>query len=166
MARLPRIGDAEVAIIDPLDKVDPVSGKMIPEQRSAHLRKNHLWDAANKPIELHAAKNEIVAFQILLHGRARQVGAALVLDGQPPLPHTFGRMRCVGTDRGPLPDPIVMLNRPLDVPPADEQIANQVNTSLLCELFVPHAAVAGTRHGFLILRSGSETLRIAVTIQV
>jgi len=165
-ARLPRLGNLEVAIIDPLDKVDPVSGAMIPPQTPGYLRANHLWNATGKTLELHAAKNEIVAFQVLLHGRARQVRAALTLDTQPPLPYAFGRLRCVASEHGPLPDPVVPLDQPLNLPPADEHIPNQVNTSLLCELYVPHDTAAGTRHGALLLQSDSGTLQIAVTLQV
>ena len=117
---------------------------MVPKQAPSYLKRNHLWDAEKKTIDLHAARNEIVAFQILLHGRARQVHAALELDGQPPLSYTLGWMRCVATENGPLPDPVVTLDRPLDIPPADEQIANQVNTSLLCELCIPHDIAAGS----------------------
>lgn len=163
---LPTIGNAEVAIIDPLDKVDPVTGAMVPEQAPSYLTRNHLWDAEKKTIDLHAARNEIVAFQMLFHGRARQVRAALKLDGQPPLSYALGWMRCVATENGLLPDPVVTLDRPLDIPPADERIANQVNTSLLCELYIPHDIAAGTRHGTLILQSESGSLRIAVNLQI
>ena len=62
---LPALGGAKVSVIDPLDKVHPVSGKMIPEQSDDYRRGNHLFSAARRLIRLPAAKGETVAFQIL-----------------------------------------------------------------------------------------------------
>src|SRR5437764_14876208 len=40
---LPKLGDAEIAIVDELDKVQPVTGQMIPAQDASYLSANHLW---------------------------------------------------------------------------------------------------------------------------
>ncbi len=53
---LPRLGGSEVAIIDELDKVNPITGEMIPSQPEGYLAANHLWDAKKKQITLHAAR--------------------------------------------------------------------------------------------------------------
>ena len=45
-ATLPRVAGCEVAILDELDKVHPVTGEMIPSQPEGYLAANHLWDAA------------------------------------------------------------------------------------------------------------------------
>ncbi len=45
---LPRLGGAEVAILDELDKVHPVTGEMIPKQADGYLAANHLWSAKDK----------------------------------------------------------------------------------------------------------------------
>src|SRR5262249_9122239 len=42
-AALPRLGGAEVAVVDELDKVHPVDGTMIPAQPDGYLAANHLW---------------------------------------------------------------------------------------------------------------------------
>ena len=42
---LPKLGQAEIAIIDQLDKVQPVTGEMIPSRPESYLVHNHLWDA-------------------------------------------------------------------------------------------------------------------------
>ncbi len=74
---LPRLGTGEVAVIDELDKVDPQSGVFIPPQPRDYLRANYLWNAAERRISLHAARNEFVAFQVLIQGR--QLGRDLDL---------------------------------------------------------------------------------------
>ena len=59
-------GTVEVAVIDELDKVHPVTGELIPAEPEGYLAANHLWDAAGRRITLQAARNEFVAFQVLL----------------------------------------------------------------------------------------------------
>jgi hypothetical protein len=158
---LPRLGDAEVAVIDELDKVQPQSGESIPRQEEAYLSANHLWQARQKQITLHAARNELVAFQVLVQGTAADVQPTLALeDGAGEVVARFGRYRHVETNRGPLPDPIVGLaERDLDV-------RGERSHSLHCELYVPHTATAGTHRGTLTLRAGDAALTLTVVLRV
>ena len=91
--RLPRLGDAEVAVIDELDKVQPVTGEMIPKQPDGYLAANHLWSAKTKEIRLYAARNEFIGFQVLLHGTAKGVRPSLTFDNDEGgrIQTTFGR---------------------------------------------------------------------------
>ena len=41
-------------IIDELDKVQPVTGEMIPKRPESYLAHNHLWDAKSRTIQLYA----------------------------------------------------------------------------------------------------------------
>ena len=45
------------------------TGAFIPAQPEDYVRANHLWNAAKQTITLHAARNEFVAFQVLIRGR-------------------------------------------------------------------------------------------------
>ncbi len=72
-APLPKVGGVEVAVIDALDKVKPDSGGLIPSHDAAYLAANHLWSAKDKLVRLYAAKNEFVAFQIVLKGGAEEM---------------------------------------------------------------------------------------------
>ena len=102
-------------MIDELDKVNPQTGEFIPAQPRDYLRGNHLWNAAERRISLHAARNEFVAFQVLIQGRqlGRDVDLRpeLVFSGQAgaKIQVTCGRYPLVPTPAGPLPDPIVPL---------------------------------------------------------
>lgn len=166
-AALPRLGQAKIAILDELDKVHPVTGELIPKQAPEYLAGNHLWNARDKQITLNAARNEFVAFQILIRGPAAAVRPELVFTGKaPPSRVSFGRYWHVTSAKGPLPDPVLPLTGPFAVPSPDENIDGQKSGSLLCELFVPPDAPAGDHTGTLILRSNQDTLELAVRLRV
>jgi hypothetical protein len=160
---LPRLGSSRVAIVDELDKIHPLTGAMIPPQPGGYLAANHLWDAVQKTLHLHAARNEFVAFQIALFGGEPQVQASLRFEGAAAarLRPAFGRYHHVASSKGPLPDPIV----PLDFPQADA-IPGRKSSSIHCELFVPHDAPAGKHAGKLSLKSGESSLVLDVELQV
>lgn len=159
---LPRLGGAEVAVLDELDKVRPVGGELIPARPPAYLAGNHLWSAGSKTVRLQAARNEHVAFQVLLKGAVKGVRPSLRFD--PPIEVQFGRYRHVPTPSGPLPDPIEPLIGPMDLPDAAEAVDGQRNASLHVELYVPHDAPAGGRTGRLELKAGGETLSINIIL--
>ncbi len=161
---LPHLGSIEISILDELDKVHPISGEMIPAQPSNYLSNNHLWNSNNSQISLHAARNEFLAFQILLRGGDEagrsSVRPALAFETRSPRVE-FGRYRMVTSKKGPLPDPIV----PLDAP-ADLRSGAQ-STSLHVEVYVPHEMPAGEHRGTLTLSGqGGETLRLPVVLKV
>src|SRR5205807_1584904 len=78
-ADLPKIGGAEIAILDALDKVQPVTQQTIPPQEPGYLAANHLWNAAEKRIRISAARNEFLSFQILVRHPAQPVRASVDL---------------------------------------------------------------------------------------
>ncbi len=166
-ALLPRLGGAKVAVIDALDKVQPVTGKMIPEQSPEYLAANHLFSAREKQVRLAAARNEFVAFQVLLEGQVSGVRPSLVFtETDQQLKTAWGRYRYVGTEAGPLPDPIVALEGPVSVPHPEDRIAGQSRTSLLCEVYVPHSARSGAHRGTLVLKADGGTFELDVVLWV
>ena len=151
---LPKLGGAEVAILDELDKVHPVSGDMVPAQKEPYLAVNHLWNAQNRTITLHAGRNEFVAFQVLLRGNVDGVRPELAFANAKAASASFGRFAYVPTPKGPLPDPVLPLTGPFAVPTPGEGIDGQKNGALLCEVYVPHDAPAGNHDGTLTLKAG------------
>src|SRR5262249_4943817 len=144
---LPRLGAIEVAVLDELDKVHPVTGELIPSQPEGYLSANHLWDAGTRRIALHAARNELIAFQVLLRGAddaaRHRVRPELTFDapaGRSPRVE-FGRYHTGASKNGPLPDPIV----PLDFPTA--ATVDVKNAGLHVEVYVPHDLPAGEYRG-------------------
>jgi hypothetical protein len=167
---LPRLGAIEVAVLDELDKVHPITGELIPSQPAGYLSANHLWDAGPRRITLQSARNEFVAFQVLLRGaddaarnRVRPELTFGAPAGQSPRVE-FGRYQAVGSKNGPLPDPIV----PLDFPTAAP--AEAKNAGLHVEVYVPHDLPAGEYLGTLTLTAtggaGQGALRLPVSLRV
>ena len=171
---LPRVAGAEVAVLDELDKVNPVSGELIPEQPDVYLKSNHLWDAASRKIKLQAARNEFVAFQILLRGNIRtgSIKPELTFNGPggKTIQVELGRYHPVASKSGPLPDPIV----PLDFAPGGA--TDIKNECLHVDINVPHSLEPGEYPGTLTLNGPSHgsgsidadegTLRLAVSLRV
>jgi hypothetical protein len=164
---LPKLGKAEVAVIDELDKVQPVSGALIPAQPTEYLAANHLWSAWNGEIELSAARNEFVGFQVLLRGAVTGVQAELAFPAAARgVQSSFGRYVHVATSQGPLPDPVVPLTGPFAVPTPEEKIQGQKSGSLHGEVYIPHDFPAGLHEGRLTLRAGDESLVLTVKLRV
>lgn len=166
---LPKLGGCEVAVIDTLDKVHAVSGAFIPPQPERYLHANHLWDANERTIRLHAARGEIVNFQVLLKG---QTSAPVVpsLTGLEPLGPGlrvgFSELRSVPTDAGPMPDVLVPVREGLQIPSRDTRVDGQTCGSLIVELVIPHNAPAGTHRGTVRLTAGSESLVFPLALTV
>jgi hypothetical protein len=165
---LPRLAGAEVAVLDELDKVHPVSGVMIPQQPEGYLAANHLWSAKEKQVRLHAARNEFVAFQVLLRGKVAGVRPELTFAGEggEKVRVQFGRYTHVATKQGPLPDPIVPLRGTFDLPDPAAGIDGQKSGSLHVEVYVPHDVKAGEHKGRLTLNAGGQTLALDVSLHV
>jgi hypothetical protein len=162
---LPKLGSAEVAVLDELDKVQPISGAMIPPHPSGYLSSNHLWDAARRRVSLHAARNELIGFQVLIRGGVEGDLSPTLTFAEPGMSGTvvtFSRYENVSTRKGPLPDPLV----PWSDRPEKASTGSLKSRSLHCELTIPHDAPVGLHAGTLMLRSGGQSLEITVSLQV
>jgi hypothetical protein len=166
VAPLPKLGGADVAVLDELDKVRPVTDTLVPEQPADYLGANHLWSSADRAVRLYAARNEHIGFQVYFRGRVAGVRPELTFADLPAVQAAFGRYALVGGPKGPLPDPVVPLTGTFAVPAPEDRVAGQKSGSLHAELYVPHDAPAGDHRGTLTLRSGDETLSLAVTLHV
>ncbi len=166
---LPRLGTVEVAVLDELDKVNPATGELIPNEPESYLAVNHLWNAAAPRVTLQGARNEFVAFQVLVRGDLAGgiIQPELTFDGAVAkgVIVEFGRYQLVTSRRGPLPDPIVPLGYPEPSPAPEVK-----NRSLHVEIYIPHDLPAGNHFGTLTLTLGSggrrSTLRLPVTLKV
>jgi hypothetical protein len=167
-APLPRLDTAEIAVLDELDKVHPISGEMIPKQADGYLAANHLWSAQEKRIRLHAGRNEFIAFQVLLRGPLDGMRPKLSFEGADgeKFRTAWGIYHPIDSAKGPLPDPIVPLSEALSVPTKGANLAGQKYASLHAEIYVPHNVGAGEHKGRLTLRAGEESLALNVSLRV
>ncbi len=155
---LPKLGLAEIAIVDELDKVS-TDGTMIPAQAQGYLASNHLWNARAKEIRLHSARNEFVSFQILIKGKT-SVRPSMSFDATSSrnIRVEFGRYADVSTKSVPLPDHIPLGGvEDRDVSPSQ---------SLHAEVYVPHDTPSGDHDGTLTLTSEGQTLALKVRLHV
>ncbi len=131
-------------MIDELDKVQPATGEMIPRQPDGYLAVNHLWSAKAKEILLYAARNEFVAFQVLLHGTAKDVRPSLSFDkgegGR--IETTFATPTSPGRRKGRRPILSFRSQPACDFPPPDDATPSLQYGSLYVEIYVPHDAAA------------------------
>jgi Domain of unknown function (DUF4091) len=158
---LPRLGRGEVAIIDELDKVQPITGELIPSEPEGYISSNHLWLAKNRFIGLSSARNEFVGFQILLKGPIAGARPSLLFEGEngSKVKVAFARYRHVQSSKGPLPDPIVPLDQ-------GEVVEGAKCSSLHAEVYIPHDVRPGDLKGTLTLELVAEKLAIAVSLRV
>ncbi len=163
-APLPQLNGVEVAIVDELDKLDPTTGVMTPPQPDSYLASNHVWNASTRTVRLHAARNEFVAFQVVLKGNGVLQIVPDVSFSEPAgasISTSISRYETVPTEGGPMPDPIV----PLNFPTVGRNLAAG-SRSLHVEFYVPHQAQAGDHTGRLRLRAGSQELLIPIVLNV
>lgn len=160
---LPRVGTLDVSIIDSLDKVNPLTGAVVPAHDAMYLHNNHLFSAKQKLIRLHAGRNEFVEFQVLLSGVAAQASMKLEVPG---MRARLYRFRHVNTKAGLLPDPLVAADGPVTIPAKDEKIEDQKHAGFIAEILVPRDARAGGHKGTLTIACGGETMQLSVELQV
>ncbi len=160
----PRLGPATVAVVDELDVIDPGTGAPVQALEPGYLAANHLWDGSRRRLAIQAARNEFVGFQVFFKGPVQGLRPALTFEdpADSGIKAEFGRMANVATGRGPMPDPVVPLSGPLDLP-VDAKLGGG---SMLVEVYVPHGARAGEHRGKLTLRAGGEELPIDVALRV
>lgn len=155
-----------IGIVDLLDKVAPQSGRILPDATKDYLRANHLFDTGRRLIQLHAARNEFLGFQIVLQGESPQFSAQWIWTDPEVLPAPeFSLVHPVPTASEPFPDPLVPCPAVTSIPPPNAPEGQQF-TSILTELYVPHEAESGPHSALLRLTSGETAVDIMVSLTV
>lgn len=167
---------------DELTKVDPVSGKTLDGNgyTNATARNgSHVWDGKNHTVRLTALKGEMAAFNLVieaLDGSLEDVTikpADLVGPDGARIPadrFTPHRVWYVQSKKGETStwygDPTPVLDKPLQIPAADNKVNGQKNQSVYIDLAVPQKLPAGTYRGPLAVASAAGTGSINVEVQV
>lgn len=181
---LPKLAGAEVAVIDPLDKVAPAAKMLIPQPPPGYPRANHLWNATEREIHIYAAKNEFTGFQLWLNGKMPAltlnttfsgthdpaqvewfrlfpvpVGNVAICDAALPLESVVenGSTRAFVTQRAPDLQSATL---------AQGQLLSDAGGALLCEMYVPHDTPAGEYTGELTLGAWLDKLHIKLRLTV
>lgn len=171
---LPRIKGLQVSVLDLLDKVDPVTGHMIPENSAGYRGGNHLYSAAKRLIRLQGARNETISFQLNLEGKADDIKVSFLFDDLPEIKTKIFEFSYVKTGdkheslRKLLPDPLLPATGTISIPSngGRVKVMNQNNLSLICEAYVPHDISPGIKKGKVLLSSEAEVLQLVVELNV
>ena len=150
------------AIVDLLDKINPVTGEPITPRPAGYQWANHLFNRTKKKIKLQSARNETVCFQVNVKKVVDKAQAELIFPAFPELKAKVLKAGYVDTRNGeapcPLPDPLIPLK--------GQEFNLQKNGSFVCELFVPHDIPAGIKHGKLSIWNGEEKMEFDVELEV
>ncbi len=158
-------------VIDPLDKIYPVSGELIPRRPEQYRKANHLWSAEHSRVRLHAARNEFTAFQIVLPQPVPGLKATLRFDSDTadntnaPRAQLF-RFHHVRSHRGWLPDPLIPLKDTDDLHTPQQGVDGQAHVVLYAEVYTPHGCRPGAHTGKLLLTSPSGVRTIDIVLHV
>lgn len=172
VAELPTFAGVQVAILDEFVKLTE-DGKTIPETSPSYLRRNAVWNAGKKQIELTAARNEFVGFQIALLGKTPNVRISLTWNEGAPeqeskiewkrktIPVTnFYRFAKVTTPRGKIADPMLLCD-------FSDRKATLKSDAFYCEIFTPIKAKPGKKFGKLtISNENGERLELELVLTV
>lgn len=164
------VEDITVSVIDCLDKIDPVSGEMIPLRKTGYLKGNHLLDVNNRGVRLFSARNETVFFQVNIDGHAPDFNMVLAFDDGD-IKTTlweFAYVRIKNKPKSMMPDPLRPFSGPCSLPSARSKTDGGVNNnhSFLGEIHIPHGISSGMKNGKLIITAGQEQLELRVTLTV
>lgn len=159
----PKAGGTSIAVIDPLDKVDLRTGKLLPPQGPGYWTRNHLWNASDRTIRLSGARRENVAFQIALTPSPIRLTAELHFPTLADKPRTrIWQYEFVPGKGGVWADPLVPFARGA---PASAAGPEGTWSFLLCELDLPAKLPPGKHKGELTLVVDREVISCPVELE-
>jgi hypothetical protein len=163
---LPKVGKAAIAVVDTLDKQQPVTGELIPKREPGYLRSNMLWSAKTKTVSLSAARGEIFSFQVLVDGPLPNAEFRVKFPKLTKLKTEVGALRTVPTQKGPLADPLIPLEKPTTLPWAEDTAVGAKSAGVIVEMYLPKDAPAGKQTGTLEIVSGKDRLELKLDLNV
>lgn len=181
------IGDERVRVsaYPDTEKANPISSQLLDAAGPAGYGSpgagagapNAVWDG--RAVRLSAARNEFVAFHLLIEAVSPPLRGVAVLPGTRFLPAASGKSALpweVGMalyrdwyvrDRDWFPEVCVPLTGPLDIPASDNGVLGQRNQSVLVELLTPRDAVPGLYRGLVqVAVGGRKALAIPVLLEI
>jgi hypothetical protein len=158
----PTLGtEAVVYALPPLTKLDPVTGKGRGDRVADGVsRGNPVWDAEGRRVVLHAARGDIVSFQLVVDGPVR--AGEVTVSGLP--------SRRVRLWRNWYVQGLAEYAMPWDgrfsVPMPDNTIPNQRLQTFTIDLHVPQDAPVGRETGTLRVTGNGQTVALSLQVQV
>ncbi len=171
---LPALGNLKVCVVDVLDKIDPVSGRMIPVQVKGYKSGNHIFSGKQKRVRLYGAKNEHVSFQLNVEGDSDNISVTYEFKDKANLNtrlYEFGYVKTIDHKDNKfavLPDPLIPSSGSFSIPSTagKTRVEGQMNHSLILEVYIPHDIAPGLKKGMVVVRSENNILALDVDLTV
>ncbi len=188
--------DMRIWCIHDMAKIDPVSGKAFEDNpalypkglRGDYRARNGVWDANRGSVRLFAARNEVVAFQIILSpdrpvkgvtlkatdlvGPGARIPAGNVTMFREWYLHVTKSTVKHALGDGWYPDPLIPLRlgherfgAPLDIPDPRNKVEGQKNQAVWVDVYVPESARPGVYKGAIEI-GGPVARRVPVELEV
>lgn len=153
-------------------QVDPVEGGTF--HRGDDRKGNEIWDASARNVSLASARNEVVAFQLVLEpstGRAEDLkiqtsalsGPGEIAASNISLYRTW-YVKC--PDDRYHPSPCVPVDGPFDIPWQKNSVPGQKNQSIVVDIQVPKDAAAGGYTGKLSVEGNGVSTDVTISLTV
>lgn len=186
-------GAASIWAVSDMEKVSPVTGNTLEQDNYTMppidtIKKNNLvWDANQRLVTLHGAKNEVVAFQLIIQAMEQRlnnvvvqadslIGSAGIIPAEKNI-ELFRLWYVPGVDLSPYgsggknvyyPDACLPLNGKFNIPSADNKIPNQKNQAVWVDIYIPKETPAGVYEGILSIVSDEikKPVKIGINLTV
>ena len=162
------VGPVRVWALEASEKVD-AQGKPVGFRAERLGSASALWDGRQPGVRLRAARNEFVAFHLIVEGRAKRVAVEVGEWSGPGSVRpevTLWREWYVQADGRYIPDPLVPLKGPFAIPDPEQQVPGQQVGALLVDLYVPHRAQPGSYRVPLRVSADGRSKDLQLFLQV
>ncbi len=159
----------QIAVIDPLDQLLPITDAIVPPNRADYLRDNILWDADSRTIRLSTCRGAWSGFQLAIK---HPDPATILTCGVSTIPGTrleAFRYEYVESAQGAMADPLIPVGQASELERGIALIPSVKSPQLGCwlfELHTPSTLEPGEYRGRLELNFGADTCSIELRIAV
>jgi len=166
LGQWPTVGTSKLAVVDALDKMLPLSGVSVPAQSPEYFLENHLWSSRDRTIRLAGAKKELIAFQLLFDGPLAGATFSIEFPGAKSIVGEFSAVSLVSGEDTELPDPLIPLRQPTDLPLKRDAAKGARRSAVIGELFIPGTVPAGIHKGTLTIQGGGASIKLPIELKV
>lgn len=169
-----------VWVYDDGEKINPVNGNLWHANQNIyggpvagdHRGQNRVWDGASRTVNLRAARNEVVAFQVVIEAGAEALsGVNVKVEGDLEATVNLFRERYVPIAGYWYADPLVPFEAPgavpFDIPDSECGIEGQRNQAVWVDVYVPPDASPGQREAAVVVTAeGQQEVRLRLLLDV
>jgi len=161
-------GAASIWAVSDLEKVNPVTGNLLegdnytmPTVDTARLS-NPIWDAGQKVVTIYGARNETVAFQVIVEATEKMLNNVVIqadtLSGNMGLIEAeknieLFKLWYVPVEGAYYPDACLPLKGKFNIPDSNNKIPEHKNQAVWVDIYIPKETPSGVYEGVLSISS-------------